>query len=165
MPKNDPIWPEIGIFVHCWLNWRPVCGLADGCSAGCISQDTYLLYSLFQQYSVFFHLTISLFQNIPCYKVPIPTLFQSTHSCPHVCMYIHTLSNSAISILAPTSTCPIHFLRSPRSQPTSNRSCKFHGTHTHRVLPLNRVNPPSRFILKILQYICCWSYRRLLAPR
>ena len=43
-PKNDPIWPEIGIFVHFgpglagsfgWWLWR----------AGCISQDTYLLYS------------------------------------------------------------------------------------------------------------------------
>ena len=43
LPKNDPIWPEIGIFVHFgpgltgsfgWWLWR----------AGCISQDTYLLY-------------------------------------------------------------------------------------------------------------------------
>ena len=46
MPKNDPIWPEIGIFVHFgpglagsfgWWLWH----------AGCISQDTYLLYLYF----------------------------------------------------------------------------------------------------------------------
>ena len=45
MPQNDQIWPDIGIFfilgqallahlVLCWWLWR----------AGCISQDTYLLY-------------------------------------------------------------------------------------------------------------------------
>ena len=34
----------IGIYVHCWLIWCPVGGLAGGCGAGCISQDTYLLY-------------------------------------------------------------------------------------------------------------------------
>ena len=44
LPQNDQIQPEIGIFVHCWLIWCPVGGLADGCGAGCISQDTYLLY-------------------------------------------------------------------------------------------------------------------------
>ena len=44
MPKNDQIKPEIGIFVDCWLIWCPVGGLAGGCGAGCISQDTYLLY-------------------------------------------------------------------------------------------------------------------------
>ena len=47
MPKNDPIWPEIGIFVHFgpglagsfgWWLWR----------AGCISQDTFLLYVLIE---------------------------------------------------------------------------------------------------------------------
>ena len=44
MPKNDPVWPKIGIFVHCWLIWCPVGRLAGSCGAGCISQDTYLLY-------------------------------------------------------------------------------------------------------------------------
>ena len=44
LPKNHPIWPEFGIFVHCWLIWCPVGGLVGGCGAGCISQDTYLLY-------------------------------------------------------------------------------------------------------------------------
>ena len=127
-----------------------------------VDQDQPTMIFLIPTIFVFFHPRISLFPNNPCYKVPIPTLFQSTHSCPHVCMY--TLSSSAISILSPTSTCTIHFLRSPRSQPASNRSCKYHGTHTHRVLPLNHVNPPSRFIPKILQYIC-WSYRRLLGPK
>ena len=29
---------------NCWLIWCPVGGLAGGCGAGCISQDTYLLY-------------------------------------------------------------------------------------------------------------------------
>ena len=28
---------------NCWLIWCPVGGLAGGCGAGCISQDTYLL--------------------------------------------------------------------------------------------------------------------------
>ena len=28
----------------CWLSWCPVGGLVGGCGAGCISQDTYLLY-------------------------------------------------------------------------------------------------------------------------
>ena len=46
LPKNDPIWPEIGIFVYFgpglagsfgWWLWH----------AGCISQDTYLLYLYF----------------------------------------------------------------------------------------------------------------------
>ena len=46
LPKNDPIWPKIGIFAHCWLIWCPVGGLAGGCGAGCILQDTYLLYVL-----------------------------------------------------------------------------------------------------------------------
>ena len=96
------------------------------------------------------------YKNIPVSKY---SLLQSPYfniipvnSFHHVCMY--TLSSSAISILAPTSIFSIHFLRSPRSQPASNRSCKYHGTHTHRVLPLNHVNPLSRSILKTLQYIC-----------
>ena len=41
LPKNDQIWSKIGISVHCWLIWCPVGGLAGGCGAGCISQDTY----------------------------------------------------------------------------------------------------------------------------
>ena len=45
LPKNNPIWPKIGIFVYCWLIWCPVGGLAGGCGARCISQDTYLLYT------------------------------------------------------------------------------------------------------------------------
>ena len=44
LPKNDPIRPKIGILVYCWLIWCPVGGLDGGCGAGCISQDTYLLY-------------------------------------------------------------------------------------------------------------------------
>ena len=42
--QNDPIRPQIGIFVYCWLIWCPVGGLVGGCGAGCISQDTYLPY-------------------------------------------------------------------------------------------------------------------------
>ena len=44
LPKNDKIWHEIGIYVHWWLIWCPVGGMAGGCGAGWISQDTYLLY-------------------------------------------------------------------------------------------------------------------------
>ena len=44
MPKNDQISPEIGIVGHCWLIWCRVGGMAGGCGAGSISQDTYLLY-------------------------------------------------------------------------------------------------------------------------
>ena len=47
LPKNDPIWPKIGIFVYCWLIWCIVGGLAGGCGTGCISQDTYLLYQVY----------------------------------------------------------------------------------------------------------------------
>ena len=48
-PKTAEIGPkyakyEIGIFVNCWLIWCSVGGLAGGCGAGSISQDTYLLY-------------------------------------------------------------------------------------------------------------------------
>ena len=48
LPKNDHIWvgPKLAFFVHCRLIWCPVGGLAGGCGAGCISQDTYLLYLL-----------------------------------------------------------------------------------------------------------------------
>ena len=65
MPQNDQIWPKIGIFgqfgpghagffgalwwVSWWL-WR----------AGCISQDTYLLYLLFfRQFPILLKISIS----------------------------------------------------------------------------------------------------------
>ena len=44
MSKNDPICLKLAFFVHCRLIWGPVGGLSGGCGAGCISQDTYLLY-------------------------------------------------------------------------------------------------------------------------
>ena len=49
LPKHDQIWPKIGIFARpCWLIWCPVDGLVSGCGgAGCILQDTYLLYIFF----------------------------------------------------------------------------------------------------------------------
>ena len=37
---------DSGTTVHCRLIWCPVGGLAGGCGAGCISQDTYLLYDI-----------------------------------------------------------------------------------------------------------------------
>ena len=43
-PKTTKFSPKLAFFVHCWLIWCPVGGLDGGCSAGCISQDTYLLY-------------------------------------------------------------------------------------------------------------------------
>ena len=46
LPKKDQIKPEIDIFVHCWLIWCPVGGLVGGRGAGCILQDTSLLYLL-----------------------------------------------------------------------------------------------------------------------
>ena len=50
-PKSGQIWPKIGIFGHfgarpCWFIWCPVGGLVGGCGAGCITQDTYLLYKI-----------------------------------------------------------------------------------------------------------------------
>ena len=36
----------ISLLLHCWLISCPVGGLAGGCGAGCISQDTYLLYHI-----------------------------------------------------------------------------------------------------------------------
>ena len=55
LPKNDQIWPKIGIFgrfgpamqafsVPCWwVSWWLR-------RAGCISQDTYLLYMVYDDY-------------------------------------------------------------------------------------------------------------------
>ena len=41
LPKNDPIWPEIGIFAKpCRLIWCPVGGLVSGCSARAVSRKT-----------------------------------------------------------------------------------------------------------------------------
>ena len=71
LPKNDQIWPKIGIFgqaifgqamqaysVPCWLVgwwlWR----------AGCISQDTYLLYDIIFFFEVFFLRYVSETQHI-----------------------------------------------------------------------------------------------------
>ena len=36
----------------CWLIWCPVGGLAGGCGAGFISQDTYLLYMIYKIYEI-----------------------------------------------------------------------------------------------------------------
>ena len=44
MPKNNPIWPKIGIFVYCWLIWCPVGGLAGGCGARAISRETPIFF-------------------------------------------------------------------------------------------------------------------------
>ena len=43
MPKKVQIWPENGIFVHFWPGLAGSFGWWLWC-AGCISQDTYLLY-------------------------------------------------------------------------------------------------------------------------
>ena len=47
-PKTTKFGPKLAYLViwarPCWLIWCPVGGLAGGCGAGCISQDTYLLY-------------------------------------------------------------------------------------------------------------------------
>ena len=41
MPKNDQIWPEIGIFARPYgLIWCPVGGLVGGCGAGAVSRKT-----------------------------------------------------------------------------------------------------------------------------
>ena len=40
LPKNDQIWPKIGIFVNCWLVWCPVGGLVGGCGARAVSRKT-----------------------------------------------------------------------------------------------------------------------------
>ena len=40
LPKNDQIWPKIGISVHCWLIWCPVGGLVGGCGAWAVSRKT-----------------------------------------------------------------------------------------------------------------------------
>ena len=59
LPKNDQIWPEIGIFAHlvpCW-------GVGRWLSrAGCISQDTYLLYFTYD-------LLERQFENLFCFLV------------------------------------------------------------------------------------------------
>ena len=52
MSQNHQIWPDFGIFGHCWLIWCPVGGLAGDCGTGCISQDTYLLYMICVCFSV-----------------------------------------------------------------------------------------------------------------
>ena len=44
MPKNDPIGPKVGIFVHCRLIWCPVGWLASGCSARAVSRKTYFYF-------------------------------------------------------------------------------------------------------------------------
>ena len=40
LPKNHQIWPDFGIFVHCWLIWCPVGGLVGGCGARAVSRKT-----------------------------------------------------------------------------------------------------------------------------
>ena len=45
LPKNDQIWPKIGIFGHfgarpCWFIWCPVGGLVGGCGARAVSRKT-----------------------------------------------------------------------------------------------------------------------------
>ena len=45
----------------CWLIWCPVGGLVGGCGAGCISQDTYLLYIISWQLWLFY---ISVLQSL-----------------------------------------------------------------------------------------------------
>ena len=50
MPKNDQIWPEIGIFARpCRLIWCPVCGLVGGCGVRAVSRKTpiYFMYMKF----------------------------------------------------------------------------------------------------------------------
>ena len=47
LPKNDPIWPKIGIFVHCWLIWCPVVGLVGGCGARAVSRKTPIYLMIF----------------------------------------------------------------------------------------------------------------------
>ena len=48
LPKNNQIWPKIGIFVHFWLIWCPVGGLAGGCGRRAVSRKTpiYFMISL-----------------------------------------------------------------------------------------------------------------------
>ena len=52
LPKNDQIWPEIGIFDHL----GPIGGLVGGC--GCISQEPYLLYYIKSVVPFFIIITI-----------------------------------------------------------------------------------------------------------
>ena len=51
-PKTTQFGPKLAFFVHCRLIWCPVGGLAGGFGAGCISQDTYILYSNYDSASV-----------------------------------------------------------------------------------------------------------------
>ena len=51
LPKNDPILPKIGIFVHCWLIWCPVDWLAVGCGARAVSRKTPIYFSIDYYYS------------------------------------------------------------------------------------------------------------------
>ena len=46
LPKNDPIWPKIGIFVHCWLIWCPVGGMVGGCGARAVSCKTPIYFRI-----------------------------------------------------------------------------------------------------------------------
>ena len=47
LPKNDQNWHFWSIWARpCRLLRCPVSGLVGGCGAGCISQDTYLLYDI-----------------------------------------------------------------------------------------------------------------------
>ena len=56
LPKNDQIWPEIGIFARpCRLIWCPVGGLVGGCSARAVSRKTpiYFIIGLLRSTSMY----------------------------------------------------------------------------------------------------------------
>ena len=52
LPKNDPIWPKIGISVHCWLIWCPVGGLVGGFGARAVSPKTPIYFIQYIVYCI-----------------------------------------------------------------------------------------------------------------
>ena len=52
LPKNDPIWPKIGIFVR-WLIWCPVGGMVGGCGPWAVSRETPIYFILLIQLATF----------------------------------------------------------------------------------------------------------------
>ena len=80
----------LGAFESHYDKFNSVCNIMR---TGVDQDQPTMIFHIPTIFRFFFHPTISLFPNIPCYKVPIPTLFQSTHSTMYVCIHYIHLSN------------------------------------------------------------------------
>ena len=70
LPKNEQIWPEIGIFCSIWarpcrLIWCPVGGSVGGCGARAVSRETPIYFILSTTYLHVFKAVHIFFNPIP----------------------------------------------------------------------------------------------------